>query len=253
MGAVFLKSDAEIDEMGLSCKLAAQTLDFIEPYIKPGVNTLELNELCHDFIIKNGAIPAPLNYKGFPKSICTSINNVICHGIPKAKDILKDGDIINVDITTILHGWHGDTSRTFLVGNVKPDAKKLVKCAEDCLYKGIQAVYAGGRIGDIGAAIQAHAESQGYSVVREFVGHGIGKIFHEDPQVAHFGAKGKGERIVPGMTFTIEPMINAGNWKSKVKNDGWTAVTVDNSWSAQFEHTIAIRSNGEVQILTTSK
>jgi methionyl aminopeptidase len=252
MGAVFLKSDAEIDEMRLSCRLAAQTLDFIAPYIKPGINTLELNDLCHDFIVKNGAIPAPLNYKGFPKSICTSINNVICHGIPKTKDVLKDGDIINVDITTILHGWHGDTSRTFLVGNVKPEAKKLVKCAEDCLRKGIESVQAGGRIGDIGAAIQAHAESQGYSVVREFVGHGIGKIFHEDPQVSHFGAKGRGERIVPGMTFTIEPMINAGKWQSKVKNDGWTAVTIDNSWSAQFEHTIAIRSNGDVQILTKS-
>lgn len=247
---IILKDDAEIDEMKKSCRLAAQILEMVEKHIVPGVSTLELNDICHEMAIKNGAKSAPLNYRGFPKSICTSINHVVCHGIPSAKSKLRDGDIVNVDITTILHGYHGDVSKTFLVGNVTPKAKKLVKVTKECLDLAIETVKIGGRFGDIGAVIQQHAESHNYSVVREFVGHGIGRNFHEDPQVCHVGEKGKGIKFEKGMTFTIEPMINEGHWRTNIKKDGWTAVTADGSLSAQFEHTIAIRSNGEVEILT---
>jgi methionyl aminopeptidase len=245
-----LKTDAQIDEMKESCRLAASVLDMIEPQVKAGVSTLEINDICHEYILKHDAIPAPLNYRGFPKSVCTSVNNVICHGIPNKNEVLKDGDIINIDITTILKGWHGDTSRTFFVGEPSEKAKKLVQVTEECMYKGIEAVAIGGRLGDIGHAIQTHAEGNGYSVVKEFVGHGIGQTFHEDPQVMHYGKAGKGERFEEGMVFTIEPMINEGHWKCKIKSDGWTAITVDNSLSAQFEHTLAIRSDGSVDILT---
>lgn len=247
-----LKTDTQIDEMKESCELAASVLDMIAPYVKPGISTLELNDICHDFIVRHGAIAAPLNYRGFPKSICTSVNNVICHGIPNRREVLVAGDIINIDITTIVKGWHGDTSRTFFVGEVSEKAKRLVRITEECMYRGIEAVKIGARTGDIGHAIQQHAEGAGYSVVREFVGHGIGKKFHEDPQIMHYGKAGKGERLEAGMVFTIEPMINEGHWKCKVKGDGWTAVTVDNKLSAQFEHTIAIRSDGAVEILTQS-
>ena len=251
---IVLKSDAEIDAMRPSCKLAAQVLDFIEPHIQPGISTLELNDLCHKFILEHQAIPAPLNYRGFPKSICTSVNDVVCHGIPNTKDRLKDGDIINVDITTIVDEYHGDTSRTFLVGqNVSDQARHLVDVTRECMMRGIAAVRPGARVGDIGAAIQAYAEKHSYSVVREFVGHGIGKTFHEDPQIMHYGEAGKGARLQEGMVFTIEPMINEGHWKTKIRSDGWTAVTVDGKLSAQFEHTLAIRSNGQVEILTVSK
>lgn len=235
-----------------SCQLAAKVLDMIEPYVKPGVTTQELNDICHSYTIAAGALSAPLNYKGFPKSICTSINDVVCHGIPSAKVKLKEGDIINIDITTILDGYYGDTSRTFFVGNVSESARKLVTVTKECLDRGILAVRAGGRAGDIGAAIQEYAESHQYSVVREFVGHGIGRNFHEEPQITHYGTAGTGIRLQPGMVFTIEPMINMGHWKTKVKGDGWTAVTIDGSLSAQFEHTIAIRSDGTVEILTVS-
>ncbi len=247
---IVLKSDAEIDAMKPSCRLAAQTLRMIEPYVRPGITTLELNDICHEFMVKAGAIPAPLNYKGFPKSVCTSINDIVCHGIPTSKTKLKDGDIINIDVTTILDGYHGDTSLTYFVGNVDEKAKRLVKVTKECLDRGIAAVRAGGRVGDIGAAIQEHAEAHKYSVVREFVGHGIGKTFHEDPQITHYGNRGTGVRLEPGMVFTIEPMINEGHWKTKIRKDGWTAVTVDGLLSAQFEHTIAIRSDGTVEILT---
>lgn len=248
---IVLKSDLEIDMMRVSGRLAANVLVMIEKHVKPGITTLELNDICHDFITSAGAIAAPLNYKGFPKSICTSVNEVVCHGIPNASQVLKDGDIINIDITTIVDGFHGDTSKTFLVGNgVSPAAKKLVKTTEECMYKGIDVVRPGARLGDIGHAIQVCAESHGYSVVRDFVGHGIGRVFHEDPQIAHYGEAGKGTRLEPGMTFTIEPMINAGDWRLKVLKDKWTAVTLDRSLSAQFEHTIAIRSDGRVEILT---
>lgn len=251
---IVLKSDAEIDSMKKSCQLAARVLDMIEPYVKPGISTLELNDICHSYMVAEGAIPAPLNYRGFPKSICTSINHVICHGIPNAKDILKDGDIINIDITTIVDGFHGDTSRTFLVGTqISPIAERLVRCAEESLHRGINAVKAGARVGDIGHAIQSYAEGHGFSVVREFVGHGIGREFHEDPQIFHYGVPGKGLRLEKGMVFTIEPMVNEGMWKARVLKDGWTAITVDRKLSAQFEHTLAIRSTGEVEILTVSK
>lgn len=246
-----LKTDTEIDEMKAAGGLAAKLLEIIETHIRPGVTTQELNDICHDFTHKHNAISAPLNYRGFPKSICTSINDVVCHGIPSAKTKLRDGDIINIDVTPIVGGYHGDTSKTFLVGNVSKERQDLVKVAEECLYKGIEVVRVGARIGDIGAAIQEHAENHKYSVVREFVGHGIGKNFHEDPQISHFGKAGTGKRLEPGMVFTIEPMINIGHWKTKIKKDRWTAVTIDGSDSAQFEHTIAIRSNGEVEILTS--
>ncbi|MBF0441175.1 MAG: type I methionyl aminopeptidase [Oligoflexales bacterium] len=248
---IVLKSDNEIEKMRESCKLAAKVLIMIEPYVKVGVTTLELNDICHEYIINHGATPAPLNYHGFPKSICTSINNVVCHGIPNSKIKLRDGDIINIDITTILYGYHGDTSKTFLVGNVSEKTRKLVRVTEECLWRGISAIIKGARLGDIGAAIQEHAESHNYGVVRDFVGHGIGKKFHEDPQVSHVGKNGSGIRLEPGMTFTIEPMINDGDFRTKIKKDGWTAVTIDNSLSAQFEHTIAIKSDWSVEILTS--
>jgi methionyl aminopeptidase len=247
---IILKSDAEIETMRASGRLAASVLDMIAGHIRPGVSTLQLDELCHQYILANNAIPAPLNYRGFPKSICTSINNVVCHGIPNSKDILKEGDIVNVDVTTILHGYHGDTSRMFYVGNVAPAAKKLCDITKECLDRAIDIVRPGIRVGDIGALIQQHAEKHGYSVVREFVGHGIGKTFHEDPQILHYGEKGTGPRLEEGMTFTIEPMINEGHWKTKVRRDGWTAVTVDGKLSAQYEHTIAIKGDGSVTILT---
>ena len=251
---IYLKSDNEIETMKKSCRLAAEVLQMIEPYIKPGITTLELNDICHSYTVERGAISAPLNYKGFPKSICTSINDVVCHGIPSAKTKLRDGDIINVDITTILDGYHGDTSKTFLVGkSVSSKAKALVQTTKECLDIGIATVGIGKRTGDIGEAIQKHAEAKGYSVVREFVGHGIGRQFHEEPQIKHYGKAGTGIRLEPGMVFTIEPMINEGHWKTKVRKDNWTAVTIDGKLSAQFEHTIAIRSNGHVEILTTTE
>ena len=248
---IALKSDHEINAMRIAGKLAAETLAMIGAYINPGISTLELNDIVHDFTVSRGAICAPLNYRGFPKSICTSVNDVICHGIPNAKQILKDGDIINVDVTPIVDGFHGDASVTFLVGsNISNIARKLVKVTEECLNLAISTVRVGSRIGDIGHVIQEHAHKNGFSVVRDFVGHGIGRVFHEDPQVPHFGEPGKGLRLEPGMTFTIEPMINTGDYRCKVLKDKWTAVTLDNSLSAQFEHTLAIRGDGTVEILT---
>ena len=249
---IILKTDDEIDRMKPSGRLSAQVLDMIAPYIVAGVSTLELNDRCEAFIRERGGIPAPLNYKGFPKSICTSVNNVVCHGIPSPKERLKDGDIINVDITTIVDGFHGDTSRTFLVGSPSPKAEKLVRVTRECMEAGIKVVRPNARVGDIGAAIQEIAEANGYSVVREYVGHGIGRNFHEDPQIMHYGTRGQGIRLEPGMVFTIEPMINEGHWKTKTLSDKWTSVTVDGLLSAQFEHTLAIRSNGTVEILTTA-
>lgn len=248
---IILKTDAEIDAMKPAGLLAWELLEEVEKMIKPGTSTEDINTFVHEQTIKNGAISAPLNYHGFPKSVCTSVNEVICHGIPNPKHILKEGDIINVDVTPIVNGYHGDTSRTFYVGKVSDTARKLVECAKNSLDIGIDVVREGGaRIGDIGAAIQKYAEAQGFSVVKEFVGHGIGKTFHEEPQIPHFGQKGKGQRLTPGMTFTIEPMINEGTWKAKVLKDEWTAVTKDGRLSAQFEHTLAIRSDGSVDILT---
>ena len=251
---IVLKSDAEIEAMRPAGRLSADILDQLGEMVQPGVSTLEINEFVHRYTVEHGGIPAPLNYKGFPKSVCTSVNDVVCHGIPSAKQKLKDGDIVNIDVTSIVDGYHGDTSRMYLVGSeVKEEARRLVNCAQVCLFKGIQVVRPGARVGDIGAVIQAHAESENYSVVREFVGHGIGRTFHEDPQISHFGEAGKGVRLKPGMVFTIEPMINEGHWKTKMWRDGWTAVTVDGGWSAQWEHTIAIKSDGQVVILTESE
>jgi len=247
---ITLKSDEEIDIMKKSGQLAAEILDMIEGHIKPGISTQQINDLCHTFTTERNAISAPLNYRGFPKSVCTSINNVVCHGIPTGKDVLKEGDIINIDVTPILNGYHGDSSRMYGVGKISNEAQNLIDTTKQCLDLAIGIVKPNVRIGDLGAIIQEHAEKKGYSVVREFVGHGIGKVFHEDPQIAHYGKKGTGIRLEPGMTFTIEPMINQGHWKTKLRRDGWTAVTVDGKLSAQFEHTLAIRSDGSVDILT---
>lgn len=245
-----LKSDREIDEMKKAGALAFELLDLAEKHIKPGVSTKEINDIIHDFTLSRGATSAPLGYKGFPEACCTSVNEVVCHGIPNKKQKLRSGDIINVDVTPIVGGYHGDTSRTFYVGEPTKIAKDLVECAKDSLDLAIEIVRDGCRIGDIGAVIQEFAEGKGFSVVREFVGHGIGKVFHEEPQIPHYGVKGRGPRLTKGMTFTIEPMINEGTWKTKMLKDGWTAVTQDGKLSAQFEHTIAIRSDGTVDILT---
>jgi methionyl aminopeptidase len=239
--------ESDLKHMRAACTLAKDVLDFIEQYVVIGVSTGELNDLCHNFIVEHGAAPATLNYKGFPKSICSSVNNVVCHGIP-CEYKLKNGDIINVDVTVILDGWFGDTSRTFMVGEATNFAKKLVETARKALEVGIQTVKPGGFFGDIGRAIQTYVHSQGFSVVRDYGGHGIGTNFHEEPTVLHYNNK-NGEMILPGMFFTIEPMINAGSYKTKVLSDGWTAVTADKSLSAQFEHTIGVTEN-EVLILT---
>ena len=224
-------------------RLAAQTLDFIEEYVKPGVTTEEINTLCHDFIISHGAIPAPLDYQGFPKSICTSVNHVVCHGIPGPKKLL-DGDILNIDVTVIIEGWHGDTSRMYTVGRPGVQAKKLIDVTYESMMRGIEIVKPGITLGDIGCAIQSYAEKHGFSVVRDFCGHGIGQVFHAPPNVMHYGRAGEGLPLVEGMFFTIEPMINAGGFETKVLQDGWTAVTRDRSLSAQFEHSLAVTADG---------
>jgi methionyl aminopeptidase len=238
-------------KMRVAGKLAAQTLDFITPYVEVGVTTDELNNLCHEFIISHGAIPAPLNYKGFPKSICTSINHVVCHGIPSDKQ-LKNGDIINIDVTVIVDGWYGDTSRMFLVGDVSIKAERLVKITFDAMMLGIEQIKPGAYFGDIGHAIQSYAEKHNFSVVRDYCGHGIGQVFHDAPNVLHYGKKGTGPLIEEGMFFTVEPMINAGGYETILsKLDGWTVTTRDKSLSAQFEHTIGVTSNG-YEIFTLS-
>jgi methionyl aminopeptidase len=252
---ITLLSSRELEKMRKACQLAAQLLDYLEPFVKPGVSTQELNDIAEAWTQEHGAKSAPLGYPGtefpFPRSICTSINEVICHGIPNPDDVLRDGDIINIDVTPILDGYHGDTSRTFLVGDVSPQAKKLVKVTEECMWRGISAVKPGGRIGDIGAAIQTYAESEGFSVVRDFVGHGVHRIFHTAPQIPHYGIAGKGKKLRPGMVFTIEPMINIGSHEAEILVDGWTALTVDRQLSAQFEHTVAVTKTG-VEVLTQS-
>ncbi|MBT3235602.1 MAG: type I methionyl aminopeptidase [Bdellovibrionales bacterium] len=249
MPVINIKTKWETDLMRASCRLAADTLDYIEPFVQPGVNTLKLNDLCHKFILEHGAIPSPLNYHGFPKSICISPNQVICHGIPKRKVVLKSGDIVNLDVTVFLNGFHGDTNRTFFVGEVASHAKKLVDVTYQCMWRGIEQVRPSGRIGDIGAAITLLAHSHNYSVVEDYCGHGIGREFHEDPQVVHFGQAGTGHEMKAGMTFTIEPMINVGKKECKVLKDKWTVETYDNSLSAQFEHTILVTDVG-YEVLT---
>lgn len=246
-----LHTESDFQGMRKAGRLAAETLDMITDYVVPGVTTEELDRLCHEFILKNNAVPAPLNYKGFPKSICTSKNHIICHGIPD-ETVLKDGDIINIDVTVILDGWHGDTSRMYFVGDKVPiKAKRLVEVTYDCLMRGIDVVKPGATLGDVGHAIQEYAEGNRFSVVRDFCGHGLGRTFHEPPSVMHFGQPGTGTVLEPGMFFTIEPMINAGDWRMKILADGWTAVTRDRSLSAQFEHTLAVTEDG-FEIFTLS-
>jgi methionyl aminopeptidase len=246
---ITLLSKREIEKMRRAGHLAAELLDHLATMVKPGVSTQALNDEAERWTQARGAKSAPLGYHGFPKSICTSVNEVICHGIPDPKQILKEGDIINIDVTPTLEGYHGDTSRTFFVGTPTFAAKKLVEVTEECLMRGIAAVGPDAKIGDIGAAIQEYAEANGYSVVRDFVGHGVSTVFHTAPQVPHYGTRGKGKRLRPGMVFTIEPMINEGTWEAVVLEDGWTAITKDRKLSAQFEHTIAVTEDG-VEILT---
>lgn len=238
-----LKEKEDIEAIRMAGRLALDTLRLVEEHIRPGIITDEINTLVHDFTIKHGAIPAPLNYRGFPKSVCVSVNEVICHGIPGDR-VLKEGDIVNVDVTPILNGYYADTSKTYFVGKPGADAHKLVKVTRECLKAGMDMIHPGSRIGDIGWAIQEHAESNGCSVVREFVGHGVGLDFHEAPQIPHYGQQGKGIVLVPGMVFTIEPMINLGKKGLHILDDNWTAVTNDNSLSAQFEQTILVTENG---------
>jgi len=250
---LILLSKREIEKMRQAGQLAAQLLDHLAPLVKPGVSTLELDQEAERWTQAHGAKSAPLGYEGpvmpFPKSICTSVNEVVCHGIPSAEQILQDGDIINIDVTPILDGYHGDTSRTFFVGEPSPLARRLVEVTEDCMWRGIRAVKPGCRIGDIGAAIQEYAEAQGFSVVRDFVGHGVHRVFHTAPQVPHYGVPGKGKKLRPGMVFTIEPMINVGTYEVEVLSDGWTALTADRQLSAQFEHTVVVTKEG-VEVLT---
>ena len=246
---ITIKSPDEQQKMREAGRLAGEVLLMIEPHIKPGVTTDALDARCHDFIVNElKAIPAPLNYKGFPKSICTSVNHVVCHGIPGAK-LLKRGDIINVDITVIKDGFHGDTSKMFYLGEPAILSRRLVETTREAMMKGIEQVRPGAYLGDIGHAIQQLAESRGYSVVREYCGHGIGRVFHEDPQVLHYGSPGTGIQLKPGMTFTIEPMINAGRPEVRLMPDGWTVVTKDHSLSAQWEHTVLVTESGH-EVLT---
>jgi methionyl aminopeptidase len=246
---ITIKSAREIEIMKEACKLAAKTLHFLGKNLEIGMSTADINKMCHEYTINRSAIPATLGYHGFPASLCTSRNEVICHGIPSSKEILKDGDIINLDVTTLYKGFHGDTSHTYLVGNVRPEIKKLVDVTYNCLMAGIAVCKPGARIGDIGAVIEEMAHGNGFTVVHEYCGHGIGRVFHEEPQITHFGKRGTGVEMRPGMTFTIEPMINIGKRHSKVLGDAWTVVTQDKSWSAQFEHTILITESG-AEIMT---
>lgn len=245
----FIKSPAEQAAMRTAGRLAAQVLDMIGPRVVPGITTGELDQICHDYIVGElNAIPAPLNYRGFPRSICTSVNHVVCHGIPGPRT-LRTGDIVNLDITVIKDGFHGDTSRMFQVGACSIQARRLCRVAYQALWRGIGIVAPGRTLGDLGHAIQQFVESEGYSVVQEYCGHGIGRAFHEDPQVLHYGTPGSGMVIEPGMTFTIEPMVNAGRRQVKLLGDGWTVVTRDHSLSAQWEHTLLVTADG-VEVLT---
>ena len=248
--SIHIKTADEISKMRVAGRLAAEVLEMIEPHVKPGITTEQLDTLCHNYIVdQQQAIPAPLNYHGFPKSICTSVNHVVCHGIPSKKK-LKNGDILNIDITVKKDGYHGDTSKMFFVGKPSIKAKRLVRITHECLWLGIQLIKPGVRLGDIGAAIQTHAEKNYYSVVREYCGHGIGSVFHEpEIQVLHYGTPGTGLCLEPGMTFTIEPMINAGKRQVKLLPDQWTAITQDRQLSAQWEHTILVTENG-YEVLT---
>lgn len=245
-----IKSATDLAHMREAGRLAAEVLDMIAPHVVAGVSTGELDRLCHDHIVQvQEAIPACLGYRGFPRSICTSINHVVCHGIPSEDRKLKDGDIINIDVTVIKNGFHGDTSRMYIVGDASILARRLCAVAQEAMYRGMEQVRAGAYVGDIGAAIQQYVESERFSVVREYCGHGIGRVFHEDPQILHYGKKGTGMQLQTGMTFTIEPMVNAGVWQTTLLADKWTVVTKDKKLSAQYEHTIAVTDTG-LEILT---
>ena len=247
---VTIKTPEDIAKMREAGRLAAEVLEMIGEHVQPGVTTEELDRICHDHIVnKQNAVPACLGYRGFPKSICTSVNNVICHGIPNEKKVLKKGDILNIDVTVIKDGWHGDTSKMFYVGEPSVLARRLVETTRECMLTGIRMVKPGVRLGDIGHAIQKHAEAERFSVVREYCGHGIGQVFHEEPQVLHYGKPGTGLELQEGMVFTIEPMINAGKAANKVLPDGWTVVTKDRKLSAQWEHTLAVTADG-YEVLT---
>jgi methionyl aminopeptidase len=249
--SAMIKTPDEVEKMRRAGRLAAEVLDMIAAHVAPGVTTGELDRICHDYIVnRQQAVPAPLNYKGFPKSICTSVNHQVCHGIPGEKQ-LKKGDIVNIDVTVIKDGYHGDTSRMYFVGEPSIQARRLVQTTHECMQLGIERVRPGAKLGDIGHAIQSHAESRGFSVVRDYCGHGIGREFHEDPQVLHYGRPGTGMALMPGMIFTVEPMINAGRPETKVLPDNWTVVTRDHSLSAQWEHTVLVTDTGH-EILTRS-
>jgi len=247
---ITLKSPADIEKMRVAGRLTADVLDMIGAYVKPGVSTEELDRRCYEFIVDTQkAIPANVNYKGFPKTICASVNNVICHGIPSPSKVLKEGDIVNIDVAVIRDGWHGDTSRMYCAGQPSVLAKRLIDVTFECMWRGIRTVRAGAYLGDIGHAIQQHAEANRFSVVREYCGHGIGQVYHEDPQVLHYGEPGTGPRLEKGMTITIEPMINAGTRHTRLMPDGWTVVTKDHSLSAQWEHTMVVTEDG-YEVLT---
>jgi methionyl aminopeptidase len=248
--AVSVKTPEQIEQMRVAGRLAAEVLEVVKPHVKPGVTTEELDDICREHIVKvQQAIPANVGYKGFPKTICTSVNHVICHGTPSHSKILKDGDIVNIDVTVIKDGWHGDTSRMYYVGKPDVRAQRLCTVTFEAMMLGIEEVRPGATLGDIGHAIQRHVEGNGFSVVREYCGHGIGTVYHEDPQVLHYGQRGSGLQLREGMTFTIEPMVNAGKPQTRLLPDGWTVVTKDHSLSAQWEHTIAVTDKG-FEILT---
>ena len=249
--AISIKTSEEVAKMRIAGRLAAEVLEMIGPYVQPGISTGELDDICHKYIVEEQqAIPAPLNYQGFPKSICTSVNHVVCHGIPSNGKVLKTGDIINIDITVIKDGFHGDTSKMFVVGDVPDHAKRLIRVTQECLYKAISIVRPGITLGDIGHVIQQHGEANNYAIVREYCGHGIGRTFHEEPQILHYGKPNTGTQILEGMTFTIEPMLNAGTRYTKLsRKDGWTVTTKDRRLSAQWEHTMAVTNDG-CEILT---
>ena len=248
--AVTIKTPEQIEKMRVAGQLAAEVLEMIAPHVRAGASTEDLDRICHDHIVNvQKAVPANVGYKGFPKTVCTSVNHVICHGIPAPGKILKDGDIINIDVTVIKDGWHGDTSRMYFVGEPSVLARRLVDTTLEAMLRGIEQVRPGATLGDIGHAIQKHAEAAGFSVVREYCGHGIGQVYHEDPQVLHYGHAGAGLKLQKGMTFTVEPMINAGKPYTRLLPDGWTVVTKDHSLSAQWEHTIAVTDDG-YEILT---
>ena len=247
--AISIKTPDEIEKMRVAGRLAAEVLEMIEPHVAAGTTTGDLDAICHRYIVEEqNAIPAPLNYRGFPKSICTSINHEVCHGIPGDRRLRK-GDILNIDVTVIKDGYHGDTSRMFFIGKPSVIAERVTRISLECLWRGIEQVRPGARLGDVGQAVQQHAERNNCSVVREFCGHGIGRVFHEDPQVLHYGTPGTGERLEEGMTFTIEPMINAGRRHVKILPDGWTVITRDRRPSAQWEHTLLVTRDGS-EILT---